>query len=68
MSKKIEPYGQLLLHLETILEKIVDQHDMQRYDVIGAVDYWFRVHRPDAIEEYEDGTIPDIFRAPGEEE
>jgi len=53
-----------LLELELILEQMIDYHDVQRYDIIGAVDYWIRVHRPGAIEEYEDGSIPDIFRNP----
>jgi hypothetical protein len=58
------PYGQLLLQLETVLEKMIDQHDVQRYDILGSVDYWIRVHRPEAVEEYLDGSIPDLFRNP----
>lgn len=57
-------YGDLLLQLESILETMIDEHDVQRYDVLGAVDYWIRVHRPEAIEEYEDGSIPELFRNP----
>lgn len=58
-------YGDLLLQLERVLEQMIDYHEVQRYDVLGAVDYWVRVHRPDAVEEYLDGSIPDLFRTPG---
>jgi hypothetical protein len=60
-KKSIEPVGSILLKMEPLLEKLVDDHNLQWYDVLFLVFGWLMVHRPDAQEEYEDGTRPVFF-------
>jgi hypothetical protein len=61
---KNRPAGDILLDLEKILGELIDSHDYQWYDVLFAVYGWLMVHRPDAQEEYDDGTHPEFFYGP----
>lgn len=56
--------GDIMLDLEIILEEMVDQQELQKYEVLNLVSGWIDVHRPDAIEEYEDGTHPVFYYGP----
>lgn len=59
MSKKsITPFGDLMLNLEEVLEAMIDEHDVQRYELCALVDAWVKVHRPESVETYLDGTQP----------
>lgn len=61
MSKKLRPMGDITEDLEKLLIEMVDQHKMQRYEVIGSIDHWFKGHRPDDIETCsKTGTHPEI--------
>lgn len=44
--------------MEPLLEELVDDHDLQWYDVLYNIYGWLSVHRPEAREEYLDGTNP----------
>lgn len=61
---KLRPLGNILLDLEPVLEEMIDSHDLQKSDVIALVSSWIDAHRPDCIEEYEDGTSPVLFYGP----
>ncbi len=50
--------GDITLDLEELLEEMIDEHELQKGEVLGLVQAWIDIHRPDAIEEYEDGTRP----------
>lgn len=67
-KKKARPLGKILMDLENILEEMIDSHDLQWYDVLFAVYGWLMVHRPDAQEEYTDGTKPVFYYGPKEGE
>lgn len=60
-KKKIRPTGKILLDMEPLLEELVDDHDLQWYDILFLVLGWLMVHRPDAQEQYLDGTKPVFF-------
>lgn len=47
--------------MELLLEELVDDHDLQWYEVLALIFGWLTVHRPDAQEEYHDGTRPVFF-------
>jgi hypothetical protein len=47
--------------MEPLLEELVDDHDLQWYDILFLVLGWLMVHRPAAQEEYLDGTKPVFF-------
>ncbi len=56
MSKRIRPLGDILLELEAVLDEMVDEHELQFGDILGLVHTHLTVHRPDAQEEYLDGS------------
>jgi len=60
-KKKIRPTGKILLDMEPLLEELVDDHDLQWYDVLFLILGWLMVHRPSAQEEYLDGTRPVFY-------
>lgn len=47
--------------MEPLLEELVDDHDLQWYDVLFLVLGWLMVHRPHAQEEYKDGSKPVFY-------
>jgi len=49
--------GDVLLDLEPLLDEMVDA-GLQTGDIIALVKVHLDIHRPDAQEEYEDGTHP----------
>lgn len=59
--------GEVLLNLETTLEEMVDDHDLQWGDVLGLVAVWLQIHRPNAQEVYLDGSHPIFNYGPGDE-
>jgi len=57
--------GNDLLHLEIILDRMIDKHDLQKGDILALVNSWIDIHRPDCIEEYVlDGTSPIFYYGP----
>lgn len=59
-KKSITPFGNLMLELEQVLEAMIDEHDVQRYEICALVDAWVRVHRPESVETYLDSTQPNL--------
>lgn len=59
--KKTETYGETLLELEAVLDKLVDLHEAQWGDILYSVYGHLVVHRPDAREEYITGGHPSFF-------
>lgn len=60
-EKRIRKTGDIMLDMEPLLEELVDDHDLQWYDVLFLVFGWLMVHRPFAQEKYKDGTTPVFF-------
>ena len=58
MKSKIRPLGKILLEIEPLLEELVDQQELQAGDILYLLYGWIKIHRPDCIEEYLDGTNP----------
>lgn len=58
----MRPLGKITSDLEVLLEEMIDKHDMQRHEIIGIIDSWITLHRPDALEVYtKTGKIPRIY-------
>lgn len=66
MKNKIRPTGYITQDLELLLEELIDQHQLQHGEVLALVDAWITIHRPDAKEEYQDGTNPIYYYGPKE--
>jgi hypothetical protein len=66
-SSRIRSFGKILLDMEILLDEMVDDHDVQLGDLLGLVNSWAQVHRPDCIEEYIEGGRPAHFYGPAEE-
>lgn len=66
---KLRPMGDVLLDLETILEELVDAHQLQFGDVLALVWSWLCIHRPGAREFYiSDGSSPEFTYGPRKDE
>lgn len=65
---KIRAFGEILLDMEKILDEMVDTHDVQMGDILNLVRGHLETHRPDCIEEYDDGGHPVFYYVPGQEE
>jgi hypothetical protein len=63
-NKKVIKLGDDLLELETLLDRMVDDHDLQWGDILALVRQHLEVHRPDAQEEYVDGGNPVFYYGP----
>jgi hypothetical protein len=50
--------GDIMFDIESVVSEMVDDHDLQRGDILALVLNYIDVHYPTAIEEYEDGTNP----------
>lgn len=55
--------GNVLLDLEPLLDEMVDQ-GLQTGDILALVFSHLQIHRPDAQEEYTDGTKPIYYYGP----
>lgn len=58
--------GHDLLELEKILDRMMDKHDLQWGDILNLVRGHLEIHRPDAQEEYLDGSHPVFYYGPKE--
>lgn len=54
-------YGQTSFKLEKVLEEMTDIHDMQLGQILSEIHNWVIVHRPGAVEEYEEGGHPEYY-------
>lgn len=62
--KKIRPMGKILLDLETILDEICIDHDLQLGDILALIKSHIDIHLPDAVECYVDGGNPEYYYGP----
>lgn len=62
----MRPAGQILLEMEELRNELLDDHDMQWGDLIYELYGWLEIHRPDAREQYLDGSHPKLFYGPEE--
>lgn len=60
MKKKT--IGKTLLELETILDEMVDVHELQMGDILALVHVHLKVHRPDCVEVYEEDETTPTFK------
>ena len=60
-------FGNILLDLETILDEMVDDHEVQLGDILSLTKAHVDIHRPDALEVYEDGSNPVFTYGPKED-
>lgn len=61
-NKKLRKLGDIMLDMEPLLEELVDSQDLQKGEILALIDWWVNIHRPEAIEQYMDGSNP-IFYA-----
>lgn len=59
-KKERRPVGQILLEIEVLVMELFDDHQYQWGDWLWNQYGWCRIHRPDAQEEYLDGTHPEF--------
>jgi len=64
--KKLRPVGDILSDMEKFLYELHEDHDLQHGEVLYLVNGWQKIHVPEHIESYLDGTHP-ILYGPGED-
>lgn len=57
-ERMLRPVGDIMLDMEKLLFELHDDHDMQHGEVLYLINGWQKIHCPEQIEEYEDGTHP----------
>lgn len=60
-KKKLRKTGDILLDMEPYLEELVDDHDLQWYDILFLILGWLTVHRVEARETYEGSNEHPVF-------
>lgn len=61
-KKKLRPLGDITQDLEPLLFEMVDNHALQKGEVLALISVWIDIHYPLAIEVYEnDNTSPEMF-------
>lgn len=64
LQKQLQPFGDVTLELEKVLEKMTHDHDLQWGEVLGQVLAWLFVHAESYRETYLDGTHPEYYYGP----
>ena len=59
-KKKLRPLGQITTDLEQLLFEMGIDHQLQLHEIFGIIYMWAKIHCPDLIEEYTDGTTPKL--------
>jgi len=65
-KKKLRPMGDILLDLETIMQEMCYDHDLQWGDVLNLTKGYLEVHSPEAQEQYIEGGNPVFYYGPEE--
>lgn len=63
---KIQKMGDIMHDLEAVVTKMIEQHDLQKGEVLSLVSSYINIHFPAAVEEYEDGSHPLEYYGPRE--
>lgn len=53
-----------MLEIEPYLERFVDEHDLQKGDILALISMWIDIHRPECKEVYLDNTQPKFNYGP----
>lgn len=60
-QKIIRPLGRITDEQEKLLQEMVYDHEMQAHEILGIIYGYLTSHCSEAIERYDDGTIPEFF-------
>lgn len=63
MAKK-RKVGDIFLELEILIDELIEDHEFQWGDILYWILGHLKIHRPDAQEEYLDGTNPEFQYGP----
>lgn len=55
-----------MFDVEYMVKQMVEEHDMQKGEIMALVSQYIDVHYPGAIEEYQDDSNPIFFYGPKE--
>jgi hypothetical protein len=58
--KKVRPLGKITEDMEKLLFELVDDHELQRGEILAIISVWMEIHAPYCIEVYMDGTSPEF--------
>lgn len=62
VKSRLRPFGAIAFDLETLLEEMVDIHEMQVGEILYTAWAWLVIHRPSAVEQYlDDGGNPTFY-------
>lgn len=57
----MRPLGEILLDMETLLDEMIDEHQLQCGDILNLVHGHLQIHRQDAMEVYEEDDSSPVF-------
>jgi hypothetical protein len=65
-KKKLSKMGDVMHRVEAVVTEMIEDHDLQKGEVMALISRYIDVHFPCAIEEYEDGSNPVEYYGPRE--
>lgn len=63
----LRPAGEVLLEMEPLLFELVQDHEIQKGELLALISRWVDIHYPSAIEVYEDDSVPVEFYGSAEQ-
>lgn len=62
--RKVRRMGDVTLSMETVIQEMCEDHDLQWGEVINIIRGYLEVHYPNQQEEYIDGSHPVFYYGP----
>jgi len=63
-KKDLRPLGEITCDMEPLLQEMVEEHEMQKGEILALVAIYLDIHCPQSLEEYEDGSHPVLRYGP----
>jgi hypothetical protein len=64
-KRELRPMGVITANMETLLEEMTNDHDLQWGEVLSLVHAWLTIHAPQAQEQYyENNEVPVFYYGP----
>lgn len=61
MGKSIRPLGDITLDLEPLINEMVNDHELQKGEILALINVYLDIHHPECIEKYVEGGQPVFY-------
>jgi len=53
--------GNITLDIEPLIQEMTDDHELQCGEILNLIYGYIMIHRPECIEQYNDGSMPVMY-------